>query len=142
MLAGACAGNRPKGRARAARSASAGHSGPASVACSFTSLIWTSPGSLPPCACLASSRVHRHHPHPTQRAPQSRSLAGAWHRGGTWRCLLKDHLLVQRTGPEMLRAGVDLAQWGPGVSWCGSGTKMGWRQQWQEKGLKSTLRVD
>ena len=59
-----------------------------------------------------------------------------------WRCLLKDQLLAQITGPEMLRAGGDLAHWGPGVSWCGSGTKTGWRQQWQEKGLKSTLRVD
>lgn len=81
MLAGPCDGNRPKGRARAARSSLCRSLWPRICGLHIPPLDFVAcpPGSLPPCACLTSSRVHRHHP--TQYKQVLR--AGLWQVPGT-----------------------------------------------------------
>lgn len=64
MLGGPCAGNKPKGRARATRSGLCRSLWPCICGLFLhiphLNFVTRPPGSLPPCACLASSRVHRH----------------------------------------------------------------------------------
>lgn len=75
---------------------------------------------------------------------KGRSLAGAWHRGGTGRCLLKDQLQAERTAWEVLRAGGDLAHLGPSMSLVrfrdrdGLGTEVG--EEGARVGIWSRLR--